>query len=398
MHSKVWAIVTVLAILVALSAGVQTASADGGELILGGCMEDVYLAGGGQGNGLNCTANDIRYTPVTVTIVGGDGCDYAGDTATIEIDGEVILSAEARYDIGIYVATDGGDAYTGSCAISTIPYSPDPPYLDLDGVVSGTQDKCGDVDDPHDPLAYTLPTSIEVQCMDANHDGQLDLRVCTSWRQPGANDLCLGPLDAFPGAPSKCNCETHNVPVPVPPTVDLSLTKDVNNLSPNAGDEVIFTITVTNDGPDPAHNVEVEDNWSTYSNPTDMLSYVSDNSGGNYVYDPGTGTGIWTVGDLAVGDSATLNVTAKVEKGGSFLNWAEVHACDEVDKDSTPDNYPTELEDDDAEVGGGTPTAVTLSSFAAKPSAGGSASRLWLGLAGLAVAAGSFFWAKRRDS
>ena len=44
-----------------------------------------------------------------------------------------------------------------------------------------------------------------------------------------------------------------------------------------------------------------------------------------------------------------------------------------------------------------TPTAVTLSSFAAESSAGGSASWLWLGLAGLTVlAAGSLFWTKRR--
>ncbi len=46
---------------------------------------------------------------------------------------------------------------------------------------------------------------------------------------------------------------------------------------------------------------------------------------------------------------------------------------------------------------GGTPTAVTLSSFAAKSSAGGVASPLWLGLAGLTVvSAGSLFWTKRR--
>jgi hypothetical protein len=43
------------------------------------------------------------------------------------------------------------------------------------------------------------------------------------------------------------------------------------------------------------------------------------------------------------------------------------------------------------------PTAVTLSSFAAKSNAGGSGSWLWLGLVGLTVlAAGSLFWAKRR--
>ena len=395
MHRKVSAIITVLVILVALSVGVQTASADGGETIFNGCMEDVYLASGGQGAGLNCEGNDVRYTPVTVSIVGDDGCDYPGDTATIHIDGQVILQGEdRRHDIGIYVATDGGDAYNGSCTISTIPYSPDPPYLDLDGIIGGTQDVCGDVNADHSPLSYSIPASMTVQCVDADLDGLLDLSVCTSWRQPGANELCSGPLDAFPAEPPKCNCETHNVEVPVW-KVDLSLTKDVNDLSPDVGDEVIFTITVRNDGLETAHNVEVEDNWSTYSHPTDMLSYVSDDSGGYY----DSGAGIWTVGDLAVGASATLHVTAKVEKAGNFLNWAEVHACDEVDYDSIPNNYPDGVltEDDWAEVGGGSPTAVTTSSFAANSSTGGSVSPLWLGLAGMVLAIGSLFWMKRRD-
>jgi hypothetical protein len=48
-------------------------------------------------------------------------------------------------------------------------------------------------------------------------------------------------------------------------------------------------------------------------------------------------------------------------------------------------------------VAEGGPTAVTLSSWAARPGEGGLASRLWSGLVGLAVvAAGSLFWAKRR--
>src|SRR6185436_11498976 len=44
----------------------------------------------------------------------------------------------------------------------------------------------------------------------------------TSWRQPGANDLCLSPLAAFPGAPSKCNCGSVNVTsIPVPKTIEV---------------------------------------------------------------------------------------------------------------------------------------------------------------------------------
>jgi hypothetical protein len=46
-----------------------------------------------------------------------------------------------------------------------------------------------------------------------------------------------------------------------------------------------------------------------------------------------------------------------------------------------------------------TPTAVTLSSFIAKSSAGGPVSPLWLGLVGLTVlVAGCLFWANRRIS
>jgi len=44
----------------------------------------------------------------------------------------------------------------------------------------------------------------------------------------------------------------------------------------------------------------------------------------------------------------------------------------------------------------GGPTAVTLSSFDARSSTGGLASGLWLGLAGLALAASGLFWMKRR--
>jgi hypothetical protein len=45
------------------------------------------------------------------------------------------------------------------------------------------------------------------------------------------------------------------------------------------------------------------------------------------------------------------------------------------------------------------PTAVTLSTFAAKPGAGSSVSPLWLGVAGLTgLVAGSLFWVKRRAS
>jgi hypothetical protein len=184
-----------------------------------GCMQEV------AGFNLNCTANDVRLASATnITIHDADeGCAFLGDTVTFTADFEVELTAQARHDIGIYFSKDGdpnGDAAkTGLCTISTIPYEDDPPWLDLDGTnddPSGViQDLCGDIDGSHNPLFPTL--TLTVECIDDDGDGFLDLPYCTSWRQPGANDLCTTPLDAFPGAPSKCRCdENFNVEILVP--------------------------------------------------------------------------------------------------------------------------------------------------------------------------------------
>src|SRR5262249_5192818 len=40
---------------------------------------------------------------------------------------------------------------------------------------------------------------------------------------------------------------------------DLQITKTVSDATPNVGDKIIFTVTLTNNGPDPATNVQVTD-------------------------------------------------------------------------------------------------------------------------------------------
>ncbi|NJN76168.1 MAG: DUF11 domain-containing protein, partial [Synechococcaceae cyanobacterium RL_1_2] len=69
-------------------------------------------------------------------------------------------------------------------------------------------------------------------------------------------------------------------------SADLSLTKTVDNASPNVGDNVVYTVTVNNTGPSDATNVDVTDQLPA------GLTYVSDDSGGAY----NSGTGVWTVG------------------------------------------------------------------------------------------------------
>jgi len=70
------------------------------------CMNDVYNAYG-QGGDLNCTANDISTSAASVNVLD-DGCLSPLDTVTLELFADVTLTAQARYDLGFYFATDGG--------------------------------------------------------------------------------------------------------------------------------------------------------------------------------------------------------------------------------------------------------------------------------------------------
>ena len=81
-------------------------------------------------------------------------------------------------------------------------------------------------------------------------------------------------------------------------SADLSLTKTVDNSSPNIGDNVIFTITATNSGPANATGVVVNDLLPT------GLTYVSDNGGGTY----NSATGNWTIGNLNSGSRSACKL------------------------------------------------------------------------------------------
>ena len=109
---------------------------------------------------------------------------------------------------------------------------------------------------------------------------------------------------------------------------DLVIQNTVDNLTPNVGDEVVLTLTVTNNGPKDATGVQVLDILPS------GLSYVSDDSGGSY--DPGTG--IWNIGNLSAtppNNISNLNITATVNQAGEILNIASVTGSGETDPDSS---------------------------------------------------------------
>lgn len=254
----------VVAVLMALFAGASVALA---QTVTNGCMQDI------AGFSLNCTANDVKIAGVADVdgvpgpdiVILDDGCKFPGDTVDFTATFELQTTTE-RHDIGIYFATDGdpnGDgAVSGQCSISSLLYTPDPPWLDLDGTnddpLGLIQDKCGDINESHTPL-YPEITLTDVQCIDPDEDGQLNLPNCISWRQPGANELCLSPLDSYPGTPSKCRCDiAFNVPIDVPPA-ELAVTKTANPTEVSEpGGLVTFTVQITNNSIDPNNSVDLD--------------------------------------------------------------------------------------------------------------------------------------------
>lgn len=104
-------------------------------------------------------------------------------------------------------------------------------------------------------------------------------------------------------------------PVPGALQANLGVAKTASSMSPVIGTDITFTIVAKNDGPDQATNVQV----------TEVLP-------AGYTYlgcktEHGTfnnTTGIWTIGTMANGASATMTITANVNPTGSYANTATI--------------------------------------------------------------------------
>jgi uncharacterized repeat protein (TIGR01451 family) len=128
---------------------------------------------------------------------------------------------------------------------------------------------------------------------------------------PNNNSVASGPLD-------------EPVTVLPPPQADLVLTKVADPSQVVMEFPVTYTLTVHNLGPDTATNVVVDDPF-----PAGVILV------GPFIPSQGTFdpvAGVWNVGTLPVGVSATLIVGAQVQTLGPVTNSATAHA-DQLDPD-----------------------------------------------------------------
>lgn len=120
---------------------------------------------------------------------------------------------------------------------------------------------------------------------------------------------------------------------------DLRVAKTVTAGPYYYGSDVDYTVRVTNDGPDTATTVRVDDLLPA------TMAYRSTVSAsqGSYV----SSTGRWSVGTLTNGGFATLVIRARIASVGTIVNTAEVGTSDQWDPDSTPGNASSAPTEDD---------------------------------------------------
>ena len=140
-------------------------------------------------------------------------------------------------------------------------------------------------------------------------------------------------LDLWTYYPSEQLTSTLNI---VPPGVyaDIAVDKTVSNAKPIIGDDVTYTITAHNNGPADATGVTVTDvlpNGLVYVSATATVG----------TYDPAGG--LWTIGALADGATATLHITVRTEALGAIVNTATKSAVTQTDPNPGNDTSSARL-------------------------------------------------------
>ncbi len=173
------------------------------------------------------------------------------------------------------------------------------------------------------------------------------------------------PFDGNGDGTPVCDIGAYEFNLPPPASADLSLAMTVDNPTPIVGGTITFTLTVRNAGPDNATGIAA----------TDLLpagyTYTGDSGSGTY----NSGSGVWTVGALSPGASASHSISVTVNATGPYTNSAQITAAGQTDPDSTPNNGIGNGEDDEATLAitplGTADLSLTLSVNNPTPNVGG---------------------------
>jgi uncharacterized repeat protein (TIGR01451 family) len=146
----------------------------------------------------------------------------------------------------------------------------------------------------------------------------LQIQAAVMSPNPRTNTASISHSDQFDPNPGNNSASATEAPQ----LADLTLSKTVSNATPNVGDAITFTITLTNNGPDPATNVNVADLL-----PAGLTFVSATPSQGSY----NSGTGVWSAGTVTTSTPQTLQIQATVVNPAPQMNTASISHSDQFD-------------------------------------------------------------------
>ena len=116
-------------------------------------------------------------------------------------------------------------------------------------------------------------------------------------------------------SPTYTTQPTTTASTTIRPSADIQVNQTITGTSKYNDNETI-TITATNNGPNNSTGVTIKDLLPS------GFQWISDNSQGTY----NPTTGIWTIGNINNGNTATLTIIAKIVQTGTITNTAVLTA------------------------------------------------------------------------
>jgi hypothetical protein len=186
------------------------------------CLQNEWKDAGREGN-LVCATKNVVLENITALNPGKCQID---EIITLTIKANIAMLQGSKQDLGWYVASDGGDALDGFCAVESV--IPNTYYAVVQGTTLSNIDKddCGDVTltvDDGQLQNVAIVTELALPCKDENEDGTLDFAICFTWRHGDNNDNSCIYNDNIPGElTGGCYCTRYDVPnvdaeLPPPP-------------------------------------------------------------------------------------------------------------------------------------------------------------------------------------
>ncbi|BDZ68671.1 hypothetical protein GCM10025860_21190 [Methanobacterium ferruginis] len=257
----------------------------------------IYIAYGSVNATLNWWGSNTDPSTINNLLVMETGCDVLSDPWLVlrsSADPESIyngqistVTANLLYDSGVLTDPDHPDLYYHNPVNGHVP----------DGI----------------PVTFSLI------------DGPLGtLASQTSFVNGAASIIFTATAVGVQHVNATIDDENATATINIAPCGHVSITKTVDNSTPNYGDSITFTITAHNQGPNDIIGLEITDQLPEGFDifPAIVTFVSSQASQGSY----NETTGVWNIGTLLNGADAILNITCNITATGTCTNWANVTA------------------------------------------------------------------------